>query len=299
VSVHLLAPAKLNLGLEVIRRRDDGYHEIATVMAAIAIFDRISVTPSDAFSFSTNDPRVASGDNLAIRAAQLLLTGATPTSVHLHLQKRIPIASGLGGASSDAAATLIAINKCCGLGVARARLVELGAKLGSDVPFFFAGPAALVEGRGDRATPIAPIGDAFAIVVAPRLQIPAKTGTLYRLLQVEDFSDGSRVHPSARIGSTDDLYLGNAFTRPLYAIEPSLRELPTIMRDCGAREIALAGAGPAHFALEHEPERAYSLARRLRSRLGLRAQVFVAKFLRHGPLIAKGDTTPGDGLWLE
>src|SRR5690242_9111963 len=125
--VRALAPAKINLGLEVIGRRDDGYHELCTVMAAISLFDRIEVWPDSIAGITSNDPRLSEQDNIVARAAKLLGDFCPLPPARLHLRKRIPLASGLGGASSDAAATLLALWACATARHTDERLVQLGA----------------------------------------------------------------------------------------------------------------------------------------------------------------------------
>jgi 4-diphosphocytidyl-2-C-methyl-D-erythritol kinase len=278
------APAKLNLGLEVIGRRDDGFHEIATIFLIIDLYDRLTLSPADDLRLTCDDDSLAGEDNLALRALRLLRDETShPGAAHVHLSKRIPAAAGLGGASSDAAAALLGGRELWPLDVSDARLHDLAARLGSDVPFFLRGGCAIGRGRGDLLEPVPLPAHAslWFVIAVPDLRIPAKTASLYARLSEADFSDGSRIAAQAtrlRSGLPPDVtLLGNGFARPLYAMAPELAALPDIMRDAGAESVAISGAGPAHYAVVTDEAQAEVVATRLRERLGDRARVVVAR----------------------
>jgi 4-diphosphocytidyl-2-C-methyl-D-erythritol kinase len=276
------APAKLNLGLEVIGRRDDGFHEIATIFLTINLYDRVTLSPSADLELSCDDVALAGEDNLALHALRLLRDETNhPGGAHIHLCKRIPAAAGLGGASSDAAAALLGGRELWQLDVSDARLHDLAVRLGSDVRFFLRGGCAIGRGRGDRLEPLPLSADLWFVVVMPDVRIPAKTASLYARLTPEDFSDGSLIAAQAarlRAGLVPDvMLLRNAFARPLYAMVPELAALPSIMRDADAGEVAISGAGPAHYAVMTDGAQAEGIATRLREQLGDRAQLFVAR----------------------
>jgi 4-diphosphocytidyl-2-C-methyl-D-erythritol kinase len=274
------APAKLNLGLEVIGRRDDGFHEIATIFVAVDLYDRVSLLPADDLELSCDDDSLAGTDNLALRALELLRDETNYAGgAHIQLCKRIPAAAGLGGASSDAAAALLGGRELWQQNLSDAELHDLAARLGSDVPFFLRGGCALGRGRGDLLESLPLPANCWFVVVVPDVRIPAKTTSLYARLSAEDFSDGSLIAAQAagiRSGlAPDTTLLGNAFVRPLYAIAPELSALRGIMRDAGAESVAISGAGPAHYALVTDADQAQAVAGRLRDRLADRAVVFV------------------------
>jgi 4-diphosphocytidyl-2-C-methyl-D-erythritol kinase len=278
------APAKLNLGLEVIGRRDDGFHEIATIFLTIDLSDRLTLSPSPDLELSCDDGALAGEDNLSLRALRLLRDETDhPGAAGLDLAKRIPSAAGLGGASSDAAAALLAGRELWQLDVSDARLHDLATRLGSDVPFLLRGGCAVGRGRGDllEPMPIPAPASLWFVVVVPDVRIRAKTASLYARLSPEDFSDGSLIAAQAehlRSGlALDATLLRNAFARPLYALVPALAALPDIMRDAGAASVAISGAGPAHYTVVSDAHRAEQIATRLRERLGARARVFVAR----------------------
>src|SRR6185312_1961329 len=157
-AIQVWTPAKVNLFLEVLARRTDGYHELATLMTAVSLYDTLEFTeePSGATRLHCDHPSLSTGpDNLICRAVELVRRHSGHTGgVAIRLWKRIPLAAGLAGGSSDAAATLAGLNRLWRPGWDRDRLIRLGAELGSDVSFFFAAPAAWCTGRGERIEPL-------------------------------------------------------------------------------------------------------------------------------------------------
>lgn len=267
--VTTLAPAKLNLGLEIIGKRPDGYHEIRSVMTTIGLADRLTFTPAGDRDTVRIDgvPDVALRHNLIFRAIEAFIarTGIRG-SYHVTVEKHIPSPGGLGGASSDGAATLRALNAMHGEPLDPRVLLGIGATLGSDVPFFLGPSPALASSTGTDLTPLPPIRG-YAVLVVPRLGLMAKTATLYTALAPSDFSDGSRAGRVAASIAHGDLPgpadLANAFVRPLYALAPDLPATADAMLDSGAPSAALSGAGPAHFVLFRDRAAAHALAARL------------------------------------
>jgi len=183
----LRASAKVNLALEVLGKRADGYHEIATVLQAVDLFDRIAVETADSLSLHTDDPDLPTDEgNLVMRAARLLQKAAgIETGARIRLQKRIPVAAGLGGGSSDAAATLWGLSRLWKLRWPTARLQELAVELGMDVPFFLGAGRAVARGRGEQLAPL-PGGGGYALVLRaypPRLPDETPTRHLNRALE--------------------------------------------------------------------------------------------------------------------
>jgi len=289
-AVTILAPAKLNLGLEVLHRRADGFHEIRTILVAVSIFDRLHISHHHKLTLHADDPILDTDDNLILRAANELGRDAgLQPHARITLRKRIPVAAGLGGASSDAAAVLVALARLWELPDDGPRLHRVAAAIGSDVPFLLTGGIGLASGRGDIITPLRHAAPAYFVVVAPRITIPAKTATLYARLRPEDFSDGRRVAllaASANLDGLPDSSLANAFARPLYDVVPAVSSLPELIRRCGGKLIALSGAGPAHYTVTPDPEWARHITRSLRERLRSAADVFVCRSVGAGALIA-------------
>ena len=182
----------------------------------------------------------------------------------MKLVKRIPSGAGLGGGSSDAAATLWALNQLWGLGWTTPQLIALAAQLGSDVPFFLHGGTALVEGRGDRVTPLPELPPRWVVLLTAASNLPEKTAVLYRALTSADYSDGSASHRLVeRLSSGADLTetsLVNAFDRPARGLFPQLEQHRRVLHAAGATETHLSGSGPTLFSLERTAEDARRVA---------------------------------------
>jgi 4-diphosphocytidyl-2-C-methyl-D-erythritol kinase len=255
--LELAAHAKLNLCLEVTGKRADGYHNIVSVMQLVDLHDTLTFSPAEEIRLVSDDPAMlAEGDNnLVLRAAHLLRrTCSLNKGASITLHKRIPSAAGLGGGSSDAATTLLGLSRLWGLDLPHEELVRLGSTLGSDVPFFFAGPTALVEGRGELVTSAAPSPEFRAVLVSQPYNLPNKTRQLYASLTPGDMSDGSATGALLEVlrrgGDITSVPLFNAFQRPAYLVFPNLdrvrqqilvahfvHPLPTIRRCRGTKLI--------------------------------------------------------------
>ena len=247
------AYAKLNLCLEVLGRCPDGYHEIRTVMQAIDLADDLDITASSSLRLRCDDSGIDQEENLAWQAATALAAscGRLPMA-EITLKKRIPVGMGLGGGSSDAASTLLALDKLWGLNLPLERLVEIGSRLGSDVPFFFWGGAALASGRGDIIEPV-PAGTGVPItVIVPESTIQSKTKRMYGHLGTSHFSDGGvtrRCLQNLMAGQlTDDLFY-NVFQDIAVREFPGLESILTAVTHACGRLPRLTGAGPAMFLL--------------------------------------------------
>ena len=259
------ACAKVNLTLEALSRRDDGYHSIASVVQTIDLCDELRFTPSDRLALRCSVPSLESPDNLALRAAELLKerTGYSG-GAEIHLEKHIPMAAGLGGGSSDAAVTLTALNELWDLNLSREELMPLAAALGSDVPFFLTGGTAMMEGRGEvvRSLPSMPVS--HLVLLVPPEDVPSKTATLYRLLTPSHYTDGSvsaRLAASIEAGhGPRDETLFNVFEAVAPQVFPSLEEYRRALREAGAAVARLTGSGPTLFSLCGSSEDAASMA---------------------------------------
>jgi len=250
-------PAKLNLTLEVLGRRPDGYHDLASVFQAIDLRDVLRLWPAASLSLECSTPDLVGEGNLVLRAARLLQAEAgVATGARLHLAKRIPVAAGLGGGSSDAAAVLVGLNRLWGLEWPAESLVELAARLGSDVPFFLGPPTALAAGRGEQLSPLPALAPHIALVVRPALRQPPprdKTRRLYAALRPEDYRDGAASRQLAEaIGAgrpLDPALLVNSFERVARGLCPEVAEAAAAMLVAGAWWIRLAGSGPCLYTL--------------------------------------------------
>lgn len=269
--IHTVAPAKVNLTLEVLGKRDDGYHEVRTVLQTIDLHDELSFEEAAGFDLDVKGAYSPTADDLVIRAASLFAVERNVSGVSVKLDKRVPVAVGLGGGSSDAAAALRAMSKL--FGASDEQLIMLAAGIGSDVTFFLRGGTALAEGRGERVTPLPDAREAWLVLVVPALAMADKTRTMYAALTTEDFSDGARTAAlAAAIGrgeAVEDGMLCNAFERAAYEMFAGLGGFRDWMLEAGARSVHLSGAGPALFALASgEPEARAIRARMNRARRG-------------------------------
>ena len=264
------AYAKINLTLEVLGRREDGYHQIASVMQTIDLCDELHFTPSDQLALECNLPSLETPDNLALRAAALLKKHAGYSGgVEIYLNKAIPLASGLGGGSSDAAATLKALVRLWGLDLKHDELLPLAASLGSDVPFFLCGGTAIAEGRGEEVRELPPMPAVDLVLLAPPLEIPDKTATMYGRLTPEHFTKGeasSRLLRSLEDGKRHSgKLLFNVFEAVAFDLFPTLEGYRRAMLDAGASWVRLTGSGPALYTFAASNSEAIALAEKLRS----------------------------------
>lgn len=248
------APAKINLGLEILGRRPDGFHEIRTMMAMLEFGDQLTLSTAPNSTLE-GVPGVAEDSNLILRAVNAFRHAAeSAIDVNVSAIKRIPMASGLGGASADAAATILALNAMVSVSLSKRAMLRLAASLGSDVPFFLGSPLAHASGTGIELSPLAPVS-MDVILIVPSLTIPNKTGTLYGMLDASDFSDGARIersfHTLAQRRFPDRRFLANAFERPLYALSPQLVPLRRTLESLDCRGVGLSGAGPSHYVVPH------------------------------------------------
>ncbi|MHB9145246.1 MAG: 4-(cytidine 5'-diphospho)-2-C-methyl-D-erythritol kinase [Symbiobacteriia bacterium] len=265
MSLWLKAPAKLNLTLDVLRRRPDGFHDIASVMVPLGLHDDVGLDEAEALSLSADLPDLPTDEgNLALQAATLLQTAAgTQRGAHIRLVKRIPVAAGLAGGSTDAAQVLLGLNRLWDLGLAMGRLLELAAELGSDVPFCLLSQPALAEGRGERLT-LLPAAPHLPLVLA-KLDLPKSTGEVYRSLDLQAVKgrpDQERVRrglaqedPAAVAGG-----LGNVLESVMFRRYPQLAALRAGFMERGALGAGMSGSGPTIFALAPSAPAAEELA---------------------------------------
>jgi 4-diphosphocytidyl-2-C-methyl-D-erythritol kinase len=263
------APAKVNLHLEVLRRRDDGYHDLETLMVAVNLYDTLEFTEetSGAVRLQCDHDNLSTGpDNLICRAAELVRHKAGHAGgVTIKLRKRIPLAAGLAGGSSDAAATLAGLNRLWNLGWDRALLAELGAGLGSDVPFFFSTPAAWCTGRGEQVEPLTLGKPLDFVLVCPPVGL--STAEVFRSLTVpvEPLS-GKEVREAARTGDVEKLgqVLHNRLQPAAARLCPAVASAYERLARLGPAGQLMSGSGSTVFALCRDAGEALRIARNLR-----------------------------------
>lgn len=261
----VLAPAKLNLTLEVLAKRDDGFHEIRSVIQTIDLCDSFSFQSRRDVVFKSAMAGWIAEESLVSQAAGLLrqVTGCTKGAT-IGVEKRIPLMSGLGGDSSDATAVLQGLNQLWELGLSLAELRELALRLGSDVSFFLYGGTALLEGRGEMVTPLPPLARHWVVLLIPSLpRLKGKTKQLYAGLKTTDHTDGRitrRLVEEIEAGREPRLsLLFNTFENIAFTHFPGLTEFRERMMLAGAADVHLAGSGPTLFSLFNDRSRAEKL----------------------------------------
>lgn len=256
--IALKAYAKINLTLEVIDRRPDGYHEIASVMQTIDLCDTVSLAPAPDISLSCDHPALETPDNLALQAARLLRAESGYTGgAHIAIRKAIPISAGLGGGSSDAAATLMGLNALWHLDMPTPKLEAIAAKIGSDVPFLLEGGTAIALGRGERIRRLPPAKVDWLVALTPDVSRigggASKTAALYDALTPANYTGGMLTRKlEARIRGGGDVppqFLFNAFDDVAPHAYPGIERYRNAFAQLGAREIHLTGSGPTMYAL--------------------------------------------------
>jgi len=249
------APAKVNLTLRVLGRRPDGYHDLESVVAAVTLFDVLEFSASDDLHLACEGIPVSAGeDNLVLRAARLLRTeSGTHAGARVRLEKRIPPGRGFGGGSADAAATLVALDALWGLNRTREDLVRLGARVGSDVPFFFGSPVAILRGRGERLEAVRARPTWWLVLAWPDYGLA--TVDVYAALDRLEESTNNVPEATAILESLEGPASGAAalLVNDLEGAARGIRldgmDLRAVFRESGAASVGMTGSGSAYFAL--------------------------------------------------
>lgn len=265
-----LAPAKTNLWLRILGKRDDGFHEIDTRMVCLALADRLRIRwrDDDQLLLSTNDPDLPTGeDNLVIKAVRLLEKQCGRTfALEIYLEKNIPSAAGLGGGSSDAATVLLGLNEIAGLGLSVADLAALAGRIGSDIPFFIHGRPCDCRGRGELIEPVPPAEvppQLNAFLIKPAFGIAASWA--YQHYAASGEYPGFRYEAQPQPWGS----LRNDLERPVFEKFPLLGEMKSWLLDQpGVDAALLSGSGSTMLALLESPEVAVSLRERALERYG-------------------------------
>jgi 4-diphosphocytidyl-2-C-methyl-D-erythritol kinase len=265
-SVRLPAFAKINLCLHVLGKRPDGYHELRTIFQAISLRDtlELGLTPQPGIILETSDAALPAGpENLVYRAIEALgCEIGFRGGIRARLEKQIPVARGLGGGSSDAAAALIGMLRLTGRDVPLPRLMEIAASLGADVPFFLFGGRALAVNRGDEIYPLPDAPPQTILVVSPR-DIGVSTKDAYEWLSPEltRLSKPNRIWGFCALCWSRQGTVSNDFEGPVFGRHPRLKEIRDGLLERGAADAALAGSGSAVFGVFRNPAQARRAAR--------------------------------------
>lgn len=264
------APAKINLTLEVLKKREDGYHEISSVIQAIDLCDVLSFEADSGIEVVCDSPEWQANESLVLSAARLLQEHfVCAKGVRIHLTKRIPLLSGLAGDSSDAAAVLKGLNIFWELGYTPGELADFAAKLGSDMTFFLSGGTALVQGRGEIVSPLPSLPEMWVVLLMPAVgRTIGKTGKMYSGLDKSLFTDGEKtdilVNKLARYEDIGHESLFNVFERVAYNIYDGLDKCRADFLAAGAASVNLAGSGPTLFTLVKDKNNAFQICDRLK-----------------------------------
>ena len=270
------APAKINLTLEVLRKRPDGFHEIRSVLQAVDLCDTLYIEPGQGVSFQCDMEGWSAEKSLVTKAVALLREATACTKgAEIKIEKRIPLMSGLGGDSSDAAALLRGLNEFWDLKLPLEKLAELAEKVGSDVSFFLKSGTALATGRGEIITPLPPISPMWVVLIAPDVPVETgKTGRMYTSLKpshftsgditqklVEDLKKGRKFKPAMLFNTFENIAFEDYNIRRIYIGH---------LIKLGAFHVHLAGSGPTLFTMFTDKARAEELYTKCRNQ-GMKA----------------------------
>ena len=254
-TLKLNAYAKINLGLDVIGRLPNGYHEVKMIMQSVGICDELTFEKQPSGITVTTDSGELPTDenNLIYRAAKLLLdTCAVKEGVRIHLTKRIPIAAGMAGGSTDAAATLKAVNQLFRFGKSKEELMELGVKIGADVPYCILGGTALAEGIGERLTPLPPMPDCHLLVAKPDINVSTKY--VYTTLDAAPILFHPDIDGMTAAIFAGDLTgitarLGNVLETVTVPAHPIISKIKEKFLELGSDGVLMSGSGPTVFGI--------------------------------------------------
>lgn len=277
------AYAKINLGLDVVRRLENGYHEVKMVMQTVGIYDVLDFQRTDGgIVITTDSGELPTGENnLIYKAAKLMMEKYhINEGVKIHLEKHIPIAAGMAGGSTDAAAALKGMNRLFDLGCSLKDLMELGVKIGADVPYCVMGGTALAEGIGEKLTPLAPAPDCYVLVAKPDINVSTKY--VYEHLDAQEISRHPDIDGMVEAIAEESLQgildrMENVLETVTVKAYPVIQTIKDRMKELGAINSLMSGSGPTVFGIFVEKD----MARRAYDKLEeeqLAKQIFLTEF---------------------
>lgn len=280
------AMAKINLGLDVLRRRENGYHDVKMIMQTVNIYDTLDFykKKKEGISIRVGDAKLPTNEkNLIYKAARLMYDKyGMKEGVDITLTKRIPIAAGMAGGSTDAAATLVGLNKLFDLKASVEELKEIGVKIGADVPYCIEGGTALSEGIGEILTRLPAAPDCFVVVAKPEISVSTKY--VYENLHANEL----KYHPDidGMVKAIEEQDLDGICQRMENVLEtvtetryPVISQIKKLLKEAGARNALMSGSGPTVFAIFKEEEKAKAALRKIQQS-GLVKQSFVTTFAK-------------------
>ena len=282
-TIQLKAYAKINLGLDVVRKREDGYHEVRMIMQTVKLYDKLTfhLLDEDVIRMKTNLGFLpVNEDNLVYKAVKLLKdTYQIKKGMEIDLFKCIPVAAGMAGGSTDCAAALVGASKLFGLSLSKQELMEYGVKLGADVPYCVLRGTALSEGIGEVLTPLPPIPDCYILIAKPPISVSTKfvyehldAAGLCKHPEIDKMVEAIR--EGSLTGITDRMEnVLETVTIPEY---PVIEEIKDCMKEQGAMNALMSGSGPTVFGI-FEKEETASQAEKVIRKKNLASQVYVVK----------------------
>ena len=271
-DISLKALAKINLGLDVVRRREDGYHEVRMIMQTIQLYDRLDIkrTQEPGIQIQTNLSFLpVNENNLIYKAAKLLMDEFSITDgVSVKLDKRIPVAAGVAGGSTDAAAMLIGVNRLFSLGLTKRQLMERGVQIGADVPYCIMRGTALAEGIGEALSPLPPMVKCPVLIAKPSISVSTKF--VYQNLKLDDTTihpDIDRLIDDIKAKNLHDIaaHMGNVLETVTIPNYPVIDEIKKHMLSNGAVGAMMSGSGPTVFGLFDDEDTAKKAYKAMRS----------------------------------
>lgn len=262
-SIWINAPAKINIGLDVIRRREDGYHEVKMIMQSIRLFDRLTLTKTKnrGIHLTTNLRFLPSNkDNLVYQGAKLLMDEfGIGDGLNIRLDKRIPVAAGMAGGSTDAASCMLAINQLYELGLSKRQLMKRGLRLGADIPYCILKGTALAEGIGEKLSTIPQTPDCYILIAKPGTHVSTKF--VYSNLVLDENTphpDIDRMIEGMKKRDLHDLcaHIGNVLETVTIPAYPEIAEIKKCMKENGALGSLMSGSGPTVFGIYDDIEKA-------------------------------------------
>lgn len=280
MTYEVKAPAKINLALDVLRKRPDGYHDVSMIMQTIALYDTITVKSTwDGIKITSNSSKIPLNEsNIAYKAAHYLSTKYNvKRGANIHIEKKIPIAAGLAGGSTDAAAVLKLLNKAWDLKLSKTELMDAGRKLGADVPFCIQGGTCLAEGLGERLTVIKSIPDCHILLAKPSVGVSTKE--VYQSLKLDEIKERPDIAGMMKAIDEQNLTgicskMGNVLETVTTKRHPIIPELKQKLLEYGAIGSLMSGSGPTVFGIFSDMAAAYGAYDNIKTLVN---EVFVVK----------------------
>ena len=268
--MRLQAFAKINLGLDVLGKREDGYHEVRMIMQTIRMYDQLDMRKSvePGIHLTTNKKYIpVDENNLVWRAAKLMMdTCGIIEGVSIHLHKVIPVAAGMAGGSSDAAATLVGMNRLFHCGLSKEKLMELGVQIGADVPYCVLRGTALAEGIGEKLTVLPPMPDCWILIGKPGISVSTKY--VYTTLDLNTDTVHPDIDGMKKALEDGNLYgiterMGNVLQDVTIPAYPEVERIKEQMKNLGAVNAMMSGSGPTVFGIFDNEEKAQEACQKL------------------------------------